>query len=272
MTAGREVADEVMTRAGDAYSAAVSGLGLKMDKPLAQAFRSARANPEAAALLQDEIFPRLQAGKMDGVSIQEAKEILDAEARKFGMTAGGRRTAQAIKDVRNAILKAAEGQSPAAAEVYRKAREAYGMAKTVVKASGKSTSDGIPTPRQIGQAVREGANRFGPRDAYGRGNAGPLQDLADNAAQVLPSSVPDPGTAGQLAFTQLLTNPIGAGIPAVGAGVAGAAYSPAVQAILRRALIERSAKMSGAGQRLAQVATPAGRVAGIGVPLFLNRE
>ena len=257
---GRAVAADVLDQAGDAYSSAVSGMRAVADPQMTMDVLRARADPAVAQLIDDELIPRMDpaTGAIDGRSLQEVKEILDSEARKWMNAPGGRRTGQAIRDLREGLLGAGARQSPAAAAAYGKAREAYGMAKTVARASEKSTSDGIATPRQLGQAIREGARRFGPRDAYARGEA-PMQQLADDAATVLPSAVPDPGTAGQIAFGDLFKRPGQVGLT----GVTGALYSPLGQSLLRAALINRPDIVNRAGAGMVRLSAPFGAPIGL---------
>lgn len=260
---GREIAAEVSDKAGDAYDAALRRMNVVADPQMATAIGQARQRPAVAELIDDEVIPRLGPnGELDGAAIQEIKEILDAEARRFLNAPGLRRDGKAVKAVRDAILDAADRQAPAAASDYRAARAAYGKAKTVSRASAKSTTDGIPTPRQLGMAIREGANRFGPKDAYGKGLA-PMQQLADDAASVLPSSIPDPGTAGQLAVMDLVKNPLKS-IPAVtGSAAVGALYNAPSQAVLEAILFRRPDVARKLGLLGSQLATPYGSALGL---------
>lgn len=266
VTDGRQIAEDVLGKATDNLDAVIGKMTASVDPTFNAALARARAHPAAAELIDDEILPRINNGSLEGRSIQEIKEILDDEARKLGMQPGMRRAMKAVKGLRNDLLDAVGRTSPAMQADYAKARAAYGMAKTVAKASEKSTSDGIPTPRQLGQAVREGARRFGPRDAYSKGQS-PLQDLTDTAARVLPSTIPDPGTAGQLAMGSLLLNPVKYGPAALGATGAGLLYSPVGQAALRGALTGGPKRAAVAG-----FLGRSGRLAPAAVPPLLMRN
>lgn len=233
---GRAIADDVMGQAEDAYSAALRGIQAPIDNRFSAAVTTARQNPALAEIIDDEILPRVQGGTLDGVSMQEIKEILDGEIRAYARVPGQRRVATQLRSLRDEVLGLADRSGGGAA--YKAARSSYGKAKTIARASAKSTADGIATPRQLGQAIREGARKFGPADAYARGMA-PMQELSDAAARVMPSAIPDPGTAGQLTAMGLLTNPFKNAPAAVAAGGVGALYTDPGQAALRKLIIER---------------------------------
>jgi hypothetical protein len=265
---GRDIASEAMTQASGAMDNAVRRMNLLVDTPFAVQTAKLRENPEVAGLIDDEVLPRLTNDVLDGRGVQEVKEILDAEVRKFANQPGGRRTAAALRTFRETLLGAVQRQSPQVAAEYRKARQAYGGAKTIAKASEKNLKDGLATPAQLAQSVREGARRFGSKDAFGQGDA-LLQGFTDDAASVLPSAIKDPGTAGQLAFMGGLGLLGGAGsyaglppeaafLPlALGLG-SRAAYTPAGQRALGGMLFNRPAMVRQAGDRLGQVASPLG--------------
>lgn len=252
---GRAIADDVLAQADDAYSAALRGIQAPVDNQFSSALSSARQNPAIAELVDDEILPRVQNGVLDGVSMQEIKEVLDGEIRAYARVPGQRRVASQLRALRNEVLGLADRSGGGAA--YKAARSSYGKAKTIARASAKSTSDGIATPRQLGQAIREGSRRFGPADAYARGLA-PMQELSDAAARVMPSTIPDPGTAGQLTAMGLLTNPFKNTPAAIGAAGAGALYTDPGQEALRRLIIERPDIARQLGLLVDQFAAPAG--------------
>lgn len=257
---GREIADDVMAQAGDAYDAALRGIRAEVDDQFVSALSSARQNPALAEIIDDDILPRVQGGVMDGAGIQEIKEILDGEIRAYARVPGQRRVANQLRSLRDEVLSLADRAGGGAA--YKAARSAYGKAKTVARASAKSTADGIATPRQLGQAVREGARRFGPADAYARGLA-PMQELTDAAARVMPSTIPDPGTAGQLTAMGLLTNPFKNAPAALGAGGVGALYTGPGQAALRTLILERPDIARQLGLLTDQFSAPAGLLSSV---------
>ncbi len=256
---GREVIDDMASKAEDAYSAALGGINAKIDKRFTTRLRQSRADPVVASLIDDEIVPRIGGGNVDGRSIQEIKEILDSEISLYKRAPGQRAVAQKLRALRDEVMGLVDrsGGGPA----YRAARSSYGKSQTVLKASAKSTTDGIATPRQFGMAIREGANRYGAKGAYGRGMA-PMQGLADAGASVLPSVVPDSGTAGRSAAMNTLVNPI-KWPGAVAAQAPNLFYTPAGQAALRKLIIERPDIARQLGLLGEQLAAPAGLLTGV---------
>lgn len=267
---GRELYAATKDIADDAYGAAVANINAPVDDALVQSIQQVSSRPltpvqrEAFdALMADEIAPRLESGQIAGDDLQAMKEILDGEIRGYRNTPGSRRMVKALGDIRQNLFDFVERNG--AGEQYNAARETYKRAKTLQKAVEASTSDGIPTPRQLGIAARQSARKFGS-DSYARGTA-PLQGLADDATQVLPSAIPDSGTAGQLGFLNILNNPI-RNTPKVLSGMAlGLPYSKAGNSVLQSLLFDRPDLLRWAGEQLGS----RGYVGGVlGAPLAVQ--
>lgn len=261
---GRELYAATKDIADDAYRTALSAIDAPVDQPLVQGIQQAAQRnltaPQREAfdsIMTDEVLPRLQAGQLRGDDVQALKEVLDAEIKSYRAAPGYRGVVAPLRDVRDSLLDFVDRNAPDGGAGYQSARAAYGRAKTLQKAVESSTTDGIPTPRQIGIAARQSARRFGPGDAYARGNA-PLQQLADDAAQVLPSAIPDPGTAGQLGFLNMLAHPIRSTPGVLGGAALSVPYSRAGDTALQALLFERPELLIRLGQQAPQLAAPFG--------------
>lgn len=256
---GREMIDDMASKAEDAYSAALDAINAKVDKRFTSRLRMSRGDPVVKSLIDDEIIPRISGGNVDGRGIQEIKEILDSEISLYKRTPGQRQVAQKLRGLRDEVMGLVDrsGGGPA----YKAARSSYGKAQTVLNASAKSATDGIATPRQFSMAIREGARKYGAKGAYGRGMA-PMQGLADAGASVLPSVVPDSGTAGRAAAMNSLVNPI-KWPGAVAAQAPNLFYTPAGQAALRKLIIDRPDRARQLGLLGEQLAAPSGLLTGV---------
>lgn len=266
---GRELVAAADDAANAAYGASLRAIRVQPDDKFLSAVEKLRSSglskaqrQELAALIDEDVLPRIKDGQIDGESIQAIKEVLDGEIKTYSNAAGGRTMANALKAFREDVLGLIDRASPDAAEAYRNARQAYGNMAIVKKASEKSTSDGYWTPFQLAQSVRQNARG----SAYSRGEAN-MQALADDAMQVLPRAVPDPGTAGQMEFWNFLTKP-SMWPKAAGSMALGIPYSRPGNAIVQGALFGRSPRMVRAGEQLQQIAPPFGTAAGLlAVPL-----
>lgn len=162
------------------------------------------------------------AGKnaLDGQDLQSIKQGLDKEIADYngsGSTPQDRKLADILSDVRDSLLNLAGRTDPDSASDFQKANQAYAMLSRVNNAASKS-KDGVFTPNQFRQAVTK--RGYGTTtNNLARGSA-PMQQLATDASTVLPSTVPDSGTAGRAALGLLAGKLAGAGSgAALGGGV-----------------------------------------------------
>lgn len=261
--AGRELYGATKDLADDAYRQALQAINGPVDDGLRQGLASAAGSkmstPQREAfndILDNEILPRMETGQLDGDSVQAIKEVLDSQIKGLKSQPGHLGTANALRKVREELLSFVERASPDGGAAYRNARATYGRAKTLQKAVEASKTDGIPTALQFANAVKQ-SSRFSGGDVYARGVA-PLQGLADDAAQMLPTAIPDPGTAGQLGLLNLLAHPLRYGVPAVAGAGAGALYTKPGNAALQSLLFNRPDLLRRLGQGTGQIAAPAG--------------
>ena len=263
---GHELYSATMDVANQAYDDALAKISGPVDQQfadgLAQAAQHKMTAPQREVfddVVHNLIAPRISGGKLDGVGVQDIKEVLDSQIRRLASSPGHSGTADALKQVRQTVFDWAERYTPDP-QAYKAARQAWGRAKILEKAVKKSNTDGIPTANQLVSAARQSEKYYG-KDAFARQKV-PLQKLAQTASQVLPSTIPDPGTAGQLAFAKLLTSPVKSAGAAGGAMLAGIPYSAAGNKVAQSILFDRPDLLIRAGQKTTQLATPLGMLGG----------
>jgi hypothetical protein len=150
-------------------------------------------------IVQSRVTSRLdQSGKMSGETYQRVQSELGSEIARFsGATdPDARAIGESLQGISNSLKDAAARQNPRFAAKLKQLDEGWAhltRAETAAKAGGEG---GIFTPAQYDRAVRGGDTRVRKR-GYARGEA-LGQDLSSAAKAVLPSKVPDSGTARRL--------------------------------------------------------------------------
>lgn len=150
--------------------------------------------------IDEHVEPYLRGNSITGDGIKSIKQGLDGEIgnlRGQGSSPQDRKLADHLEDVRESFLDFADRADPSAASDYANARQAYAMSKRVEAAAAKS-KDGVFTPNQFRQAVTK--RGYGTTTANVARGSAPMQQLATDASTILPSSVPDSGTAGRAAL------------------------------------------------------------------------
>lgn len=248
-TAGRQgvrAADDAISAA---YTRALTGTTFDLDAPavaaLTRARRPERLTPDLRRDLNavlDNALERLQSGPVSGDVWKQVDSELAAASRAAGRGAANNPAQRILRDrldeAREAVGGAMERADPMAFADARAADRASAQYRLVRKASSDVASagrGGDASPATLNRAVVAAG---GERQAA-RGES-LLQDLTDDAMQVLPRTVPDSGTPlrGLLSVGSLGGGAavIGADPFAVGAGIAGlgllsTAYGPTGQRI-----------------------------------------
>lgn len=203
---GESGLNDLMGQIGNAYDNATAGVTVPLDPQFAADMAAARAAvgslppdlaPRGSAALTNRVSPIEGAGQMTGDQFQQAMRGLKgykAEATKPGFEADYRDALTKAQEALTAQMRRGGGSS--VVEGLDSANAAYRNAKVLENAMGaaKNNSGGagvqVFTPAQLNTAAYRAAAKYpGPR---------PFADLADNAQEVLPSQVPDSGTAGRL--------------------------------------------------------------------------
>lgn len=223
---GKEGVQELYDATSGAYDSATAGANVPLDgqflDDLSRVSQQAQGLPpdfqqKFGLALRNRIQPIADAGAMTGDSYQQAMRGMKgyrAETSKPGFE-------QEYRDVLGGTMDALTGQmqrggGAQVVEGLNNANAAYRNAKVlddaVTRASGGSGSgeNFVFTPSQLQRAGQKATRKFP--------GAQPFEQLADMGQQVLPSQVPDSGTAGRLA-----TIALGGGITGLGAGATGVA-------------------------------------------------
>ena len=272
---GRDLVDDVATRIGQAYDDVLprvrpTGPDAQLQADLVQ-IASGFLTPEARQIfgraLQNNVASRLQGGMMDGATFKAIESELGALGRQFGR--GSEPHAQELAEAFRATQQAFRGlvarTSPEAAQEINAINAAYARLVRMERAAAGVTDDGAFTPRQLSMAVRQSDGTVRHR-GYARG-AALMQGLADDAASVLPSRVPDSGTTGRALFNAAALGGLsGAGVltapTLAGMGAASAMYLPAARRVLASLLLaERPAPLRAVGNAAAN----SGGLAGAGL-------
>lgn len=202
---GEQGLNDLKSAAGNAYDNATAGVSVPLDAQFPQELAAIGAksrmlppdlNTRFSAAMDNAIQPIAIGSDMTGDAYQQAMRGL--KGYKAEMTKPG--FEQDYRDLLSQAQGALKGQmmrggGPSVVDGINNADKAYRMSKTIQQSIEAAKNDvggaGIQvfTPAQLNTAAYRTAKKFpGPR---------PFADLADNAQQVLPSKVPDSGTAGR---------------------------------------------------------------------------
>lgn len=204
--AGNEAVAYVKTALSKAYDDVIPKGGVKRDAELDRTLSdiapiAQTLTPENLSrldnILQQRITSRLGGGKIDGPMFQKVRRELEFEIQRFSKSndADHQSMAEALKVASKAIDDAAMRQNPAFAAAKKRIDAGYAEYKRMEAASAQASAEqsGVFGAGQYGGAVKKGdiskdKSRFAQGNALG-------YDLAGSAQRVLPSKVPDSGTA-----------------------------------------------------------------------------
>lgn len=215
--AGYAQADQAV---GNAYDAALGPMRLQADDPFNA---SLAAHPDYAdGIVRPNMGP---GGEMTGEQMQTIKRLIDAESANNARVPGGYANVSRLGDIRSSLFDMADRQAPDLASAYRNADEAYSGLVPIRTATANASAGnqrGVFTPAQLGLAMRSTDRSVG-KGQTALGNR-PGQQLQQDMQSILPSSVPDSGTAGRL----LVGGLAGAGGIAGGTGMVDPATAAAI--------------------------------------------
>jgi hypothetical protein len=225
---GIAAADDVISKTYDNVLPRIYVDAAKGDQLIKSAYLQTSQSPlfdaghdaKLAQWIDRRLEPMLsKGGRIDGPTAKSIDSELGELARKYNASGvGNEPLGKAFADLRTAWRTALEGTDPEARKILRTADEAFAKLLPLQEASAK-TASGIFSPKQVADALRK-MNRAP--------NA-----LVQAGRQVLPSTVPDSGTAGRQILANMLHPVIGAG--AVG-GAALTGWAPAATAAAGAAL------------------------------------
>lgn len=286
-----------------AYSAALDPVNVNLNEPqfigdVGNAISTARAIPNdenAGQAALDALQYRIGSaagvnGRLTGRGFQEAYRGLARTAKERAPRSYGHEVGGVMRDAQDALAGVLERQQPGAFDGFRAANATHRRTSILADAlnAGKNQigddTNVLFTPAQLNTASVNGTRAFGGKMAAAEGNR-PFADLAMAGQQVLPSKIPDSGTAGRLAMLAL-PGAVGGGAGAgagyfggdtqTGAGLGlGSAMSiaalntPAGRRALEAMLLQRSAGSQRLGDALLAKSGLGGRaVTAAAVPLL----
>lgn len=211
---------------GNAYDSALGGQRVTLDPQfvadMAAARNAAGAIPRVGEEVRDTIdtvvpdyFEAGPPPSLSGENLQSLLSELRAFRGGYRTDPLGNRVAGSINDAEGAVTGMFERQAPDVMPGLNAANEAYGNLATVqdaVLAAGQQ--GGVFMPSQLGRASISGARRYGGRNAAARGDRA-LFDLQRAGQDVLPSQIPDGGSAGRM---MIMPGALGVSGAALGAG------------------------------------------------------
>lgn len=255
---GNRAVEYVYGKLGDAYdnllpnlkgdlNAKTNGSSLKEDLDSIRQMGQNLPQPQrgqVGRIIEKEIVGRFTPqGLASGESIKEIESQLGKLAKGFGRSDNydTRTLAGAVEEMRNSLRRMVERVNPDYQGELAKINSGYSNFKRVQNAAASvGAQDGVFTPAQLHRAVRSG-DISKDKARFSEGNA-LLQDLSSAGRAVLPSSVPDSGTAMRAAMMYALANPVKASLLGIPIGAASLAYTPTGQAALKGVLSMDQAK------------------------------
>jgi len=218
LTSGHAIIDDVETKLGNAYDRVHSGTSLAMDPQLqndlttiGQQYRT--LGSERLQQLQSFIDQNIEeplrdhGGIIPGNIVHGGAANLRREAANLASdpNAFTRNLGTAVQDVHDAMNAALERQNPGFAAQLGAANTGWANFVRMRQAAasvGAQSTEGSFTPAQLGAATKA-LDRSAGKGASARGTA-LMQDLAEAGKGVMPSKIPDSGTAQRAAALAML--------------------------------------------------------------------
>jgi hypothetical protein len=206
---GRDGVAHVQQSIGDAYEALLPRLRIQTDDAflrdvgelhtMAQSLEPNMAKKFGETLktkVMDKLAP---AGSMDGHTMKAMESDLGQLATKFRTSASAseREFGDAVQELQAKVRDLVTRSNPEQAAELQKINRAYANLAVVERAAGGAgATGGVFSAPQLSSAVK--ASDRSVRDRRFAAGQATMQDLSDAGREVLPSSVPDSGTARRL--------------------------------------------------------------------------
>lgn len=213
-TTGDMVAEAGIDRAqdmvGDAYRNALGGVNVTADPDFVQGLSQSinglrnvpRVGDEVVNTLDDMIPPYFgPGGTLSGDNMQPLLRGLGQVRQAYRTDPLAHRVGEGIEGVEGAVEGMFARQAPEVMTAYRSANEAFRneeVLRAAVNASrngARSNQPGLFMPSQLADAAAANSRRFGNSAGTTRQ---PFYELSRAGQEVLPSQIPDSGTAGRL--------------------------------------------------------------------------
>jgi hypothetical protein len=143
-------------------------------------------------------------GMMDGIAFKQAESELGTLAKNYRSSplASEKELGDAFLQAQAELRNALKSTDPKVQAELGNINKGWANFTRLQIAGAKANTAEMFTPSQLAQAVRQGDTSV-RKGAVARGNA-LMQDLSDAGVNVLPSKIPDSGTAGRLALMGLI--------------------------------------------------------------------
>jgi len=239
---GRAGVEAVKNQISSAYNTLLPKMTFVPDQPLFDSLtklpKTVVGLPKAEGkMVADNVKEIIQKytpenGLISGNSFKAIEEDIGKLASAYSGARGtdafvGDAYKQALGQVRQGLARS----NPQYAEELGNINTAFANYARLRKAGSMANTQEMITPSQLAAAVKASDESAG-KGATATGKA-LMQDLSDAGVQVLPSKIPDSGTAGRSALVSALLGAGGAGsyqafptVTALGAGIAGTAAAP----------------------------------------------
>lgn len=215
-------------------------------------------------IIRSSVFGRFNPdGSISGESMKTIDSELGRLARQYGSSsdADQREMASVLRSVQGELRDMVVRQNPAHAPRLNTINDAY-SSLVRVEGAAKMANEGLFTPNQLRTAARVADSSVRKR-ATAAGTA-KMQDLAEAGQSVLPSTVPNSGTADRLMFATLGSGALGGllhrpeGLAAAAALAALAApYTRVGRNVVTKALTSRHTSAKDIADILAKFKAPA---------------
>lgn len=222
---GRDAVETLDDAVGDAYKSALGGRSVPLDRQFGNDLTGAAPArlqlPDEVAvradkLIENHIGPLQQAGQLTGEMYQRARRGLGNARNNANQIAGEfdqpyRETMTGVLDAYDNLLMRGGGNDVieglnAANAANKNLRILEDASLDRAKVGTVAGDVNIFTPAQLLQAARKSETKYGESPE--------LRQFAEQGQEVLPSTIPDSGTAGRLMLPSLLT-----GVGAAGGGL-----------------------------------------------------
>lgn len=189
------------------YNQALGGKVVQIDQPFTQQWGMLsqtipgipRVGPDVQAAIAANVGPMFQGGRLSGESMQAVDRGLgDLKSKYVDDPLFATHIAPAIDAANDAVSGLFRRQTPEVMPAYDAAKATYRNLSTVSDAVNAGiNTDGMFTAAQLGTAARGNAKKYGSAISAAKGNR-PFFELQRDMQNIMPSKVPDPGTAGQM--------------------------------------------------------------------------
>jgi len=214
---GYEAVEYVQDRLGQAYADVLSRVSPTIDAPLDTGIAEILADAPAsmgeararqlAEILSSRVMRNVdpETRRISGEEFKRIETVLGQQQRELSRSVDSdqRALGLALGDIRSEFRDALARQYPAEAPRLQQINTGYANLVRIEDATGTAGAmqrGGVFTAAQLANAVRRNT---GSRSQRGAGT-GLMRDLATNMGEVLPSTVPDSGTAGRAGLAALL--------------------------------------------------------------------